>query len=142
MKIIRKVNETYFTAPFVRDYHHKNHTMANEADYLTKDMLPYMTVQEYEERADELSNIPVYTSDIDSGDDVVGFVNDQERIIKYCIPTKEMVVYKCTSDDQGTISYYSAEKRSYLRKLKAHYKREIQPEDDKYNTHHTGGYIN
>lgn len=134
---LNKLEETKFQNKMQGMNHHYKHTAMNWEEYVNDEgdeLLEPMSYEEYDSYADELSKIPVNTSNINSKDDVVGFVTTDDRIIKARKSLRDIVVYKCRLNDQTTLSYYQAKdvKDRYKRLLK-YYKREITPEDDFYN---------
>ena len=136
LKELDRLEETRFSKGN-RDRHYNIHVAKNYYDYFTDmsdELLDPMSPEEYDDYADELSKMPVRTSDINSPDNIVGYVTTDDRIVKYNKKTNELVVYKATKDDAATISFYkTAGPGSYLRKIKRDYGREIVPEDDYYN---------
>lgn len=72
-----------------------------------------MTVDEYEEAADKLSETPAGPARSETHD-VVGFISKNRRYIKYKKSTKEYIIY---TPNVGVISYYPLEYESYLRQV-------------------------
>lgn len=135
LKALDKLEETHFESPNL-EIHHKQHVAKDLKTYLTDEtdeLFDPISKEEYDANADKLSKQPVYTSDLSSADDVVGFVTTKGRIVKYKKSTKEMVAYIAEKDNNATISYYRAEPASYMRKKRNLYAREIKPDDDFYN---------
>lgn len=135
LRALDKLEETHFEGPNLKR-HHDAHVAKDFKTYFadeTDELFDPISEEEYDIGADNLSKQPVYTSNLDSTDDVIGFVTTTGRIVKYRKSTKELVVYVAERDNNATISYYRAEPASYMRKKRNLYGREIQPEDDFYN---------
>ena len=86
----------------------------------------------YEEAADKLAATPVKTSDLNSSDDVVGFIENYkyglDAYVKYRKSTKELVVYIPSSKARtGNIIYtfYKADDNKYNSLFYKYYKDEI-----------------
>ena len=137
---LRPLSETHFIRNQNFFDHFNKHVAKNYKEYFLEvedELFEPMSPDEYDEYAHELSQEPVYTSDIDSQHDVVGFVSKDSRIIKYRKSLSEIVVYKAEKDDAVTISYYklrTTPNHSRYNKIKnKYYLREIDPLDDFYN---------
>lgn len=129
------LDETKYRSKVNRAAHYIGHVnwLNDEED---DELLPSMSMDEYDDTADKLSKEPVRTSDPNSEDDVVGYFGQDRRRIKYRKSTGEVVVYKADQDDQSTIAYYKTQPNnpaSYLRKKKRDYLRELRPGDDYFN---------
>lgn len=93
--------------------HHNSHVAKDVRDYLfdMNDETFYpMSKEEYDRRGDELSKQPVYSSDYDSKDDVIGFFgkdkDGNDSIYKYRKSTNEMVIYYNNYKQAYTLTYY------------------------------------
>ena len=140
---LNELDETYFDKSKLAA-HHAKHVAPTIRDYLfdlSDESLDPMTQEEYDERGNKLSQEPVYSSDYDSDEDVIGFygVDDlgRESVYKFRKSTSELVIYYANYKSAKTVSYYkvqtSTQKQRY-NKLKAkYYIRDILPEDDYYN---------
>lgn len=135
-----KLDETLFADNDSFERHYNKHVAKNYKDYIFDDsdeLIEPMSKQEYNEVGDALSKQVVKTSDFNSKDRYVGFVNKDGEIIKLDKILGELVIYACRSPkDCNTITLYRIapsriEKR--YNKLKQNYKREITSNDDKYN---------
>lgn len=126
------------------EYHHDKHVAKDVRDYLfdMNDETFYpISKEEYNRRGDELSKQPVYSSDYDSKDDVIGFFgkseNGSDTIYKLRKSTNELVIYYNNYKDARTLSLYKVnsynQKNRYNELKRKHYIRDILPEDDFYN---------
>ena len=131
-------------AHFIRDNnfinHYEKHVSKDYSQYFLEfedELFEPMTPDQYDEYAHILSQEPVYTSNVDSDYDVVGFVDSRGRILKYRKSLSELVVYVADKNDAATISYYKLKTTPnhdrYRRLINRYYKREIEPLDDYYN---------
>ena len=103
------LSETHFIRNQTFLDHFDKHVAKNYKEYFLEvedELFEPMSPDEYDEYAHELSQEPVYTSDVDSSYDVVGFASKDGRLIKYRKSLSELVVYKAEKDDAVTISYY------------------------------------
>ena len=140
VEVFNKLNETHFIRDDNFINHYDKHVSKDYNQYfleLEDELFEPMTQDEYDEYAHKLSQAPVFTSNVDSDYDVVGFVDDRGRILKYRKSLSELVVYVAEKDDAATISYYKLKTtpnhNRYRRLLNRYYKREIEPLDDYYN---------
>lgn len=134
----RILNETRFLRDdrFVR--HFEKHTAKSWSEYFfeTKDELfEPMTQDEYDDFADELSKRCVFTSNVYTDDQYVGFVMDDGKILKYGKLLDEIVIYDAkTPNTTRTVTYYklnhSRARKRYLAIKNKHYHREITSADD------------
>lgn len=131
-----RIDETRFSERNL-NIHHDRHTSKTWSQYfrdVDDELLEPMSKKEYDDSADELSKQPVYSSDLNSKYDVVGFVGTRGRIIKYRKSTNELVVYVADLNDAATITYYKTGNNYRYKRLRdKEYLREIKPEDDYYN---------
>lgn len=127
MKVI-KTEE--FASSRKKNVHFDRHVNNNKpGEFSTKE---YKSPQRYEEGADRLAAVPVKTSDLNSSDDVVGFIEnykyDNIAYVKYRKSTKEMVIYVPSSKARsGNIiySFYKADDQKYNTLFDKYYRDEI-----------------
>lgn len=134
------ISETHFNKYGAKNitYHHSKHVAKDLGQYLFDDdkgeLLPPMELIEYDMEAHKLSLQPVKTSDINSEDDVVGFVNTADRVVKYRKSLNDLVMYKVDTAHPFTVTYYAtdclANNDRYIRMLAKEYKREISDRDE------------
>lgn len=134
------LDETHFIRNQTFLDHFDKHVAKNYREYFLEvedELFEPMSPDEYDEYAHKLSQEPVYTSNVDSSYDVIGFVSKDGRIIKYRKSLSEIVVYKAEKDDVVTISYYklrtTPNHQRYKKIKNKYYLREIDPLDDFYN---------
>lgn len=134
------ISETHFVRGVQFLNHFNKHVAKNYSEYFLEtadELFEPMSPDEYDQYAHRLSQQPVYTSDVDSAFNVVGFVGKNNRLIKYNKLLSELVVYVADKDDAVTISYYKLKTTSdhsrYRRLLTNQYVRELEPLDDFYN---------
>lgn len=135
---VRKLTETHFERNDKFYAHHQKHTAKQDDIKIDDELFPPMSAEEYDKKAHLLSIKKVTTSNYDSASRYVGFVTDNDKIIKLDKQDGELVIYCCKSPtDANTLTYYKikkgTEKERYNRLLK-HYKRDITIEDDIFNT--------
>lgn len=137
----RVLNETHFSKRNLDKHYNERHHVAKDwkefYSEMADEILPPMTPEEYDERADEISKEVVKTSNANSDDTYIGFMGKNNRIVKYDTNTGELVVYVSESPSNSeTITYYKSStfnNHKRYRKLMKDYVRELTPEDDKYN---------
>lgn len=135
-----RLNETHFVKNKSFYDHFDKHVAKNYSEYFLEtedELFEPMSPDQYDQYAHELSQEPIYTSDVDSGHDVVGFISSDGRIIKYRKSLSEIVVYVAKENDRTTISYYKLKTDDnhtrYRRLLSRWFIREYDPIDDYYN---------
>lgn len=134
----RNLEETFFL-PSKIDGHYEKHVAKDWNQYLfdedSEELLDPMTKEEYDAYGDELSKQPVRTSDLNSSDRYIGFVEKTGEIVKYDKWAHILIVYAARPNFRATFSLYKStdDDDRYRRLLKKTYAREIQPEDDFYN---------
>lgn len=127
MKVIKNEEFASRQKRILHDLRHVDDS--NPKEFNKKD---YPSSIRYEEAADKLAATPVKTSDLNSSDDVVGFIESYkyglDAYVKYRKSTKELVVYTPSSRARtGNIIYtfYKADDRKYLKLFDDYYKGEI-----------------
>lgn len=126
-----KVNKNEeFASRRKRISHDLRHVNDNKPGEFSKKEYPNSI--KYEEAADKLAATPVKTSDLNSSDDVVGFIENYkyglDAYVKYRKSTKELVVYIPSSKARtGNIIYtfYKADDNKYNSLFDKYYKDEI-----------------
>ena len=101
--------ETHFQKNDAFYVHFDKHVAKNYSQYFREkedELFEPMSPKQYDGYAHKLTQEPIYTSNVDSDDDVVGFVSSNDRIIKYRKSLSEVVVYVAKENDKATISYY------------------------------------
>lgn len=128
---VKKINTNEeFASAKKKNVHFFRHVDNNKiGEFKTSE---YKSPERYEEGADRLAAVPVKTSDLNSKDDVVGFIEnykyDNIAYVKYRKSTKEMVIYIPSSRAQsGNIiySFYKADDNKYNTLFDKYYKDEI-----------------
>ena len=130
MKIIKNEKNEEFASSRKKDVHFYRHVNDNKSGEFKTD--EYKSPERYEEGADKLAAEPVRTSDLNSKDDVVGFIEnykyDNIAYVKYRKSTKEMVIYIPSSKAKsGNIiySFYKADDNKYNTLFDKYYRDEI-----------------
>lgn len=116
--------------------HTSKHLTKANRDYSNdqkRTRFPYSDNDKYTHDADVLSKQIVTTSDINSIDRYIGFVDNNDNIIKFDKINKEIVIYKCNSQECYLVTYFPTTDDYYKQTYSDSYKREITPQDDKYN---------
>lgn len=140
---LKQIKDTYlgetFFIPSKLDGHYEKHVAKDWMDFIfnknSEELLDPMTKEEYDKYGDELSKQAIRTSDINSSDRYIGFVEKTGEVVKYDKAAHTMVIYTARPDFQATLSLYkcSNDDSRYRRLLKSNYEREITPDDDYYN---------
>ena len=130
MKVTKAQNNEEFASSRKKDVHFYRHVNDKKPGEFKKD--EYKSPERYEEGADRLAAEPVRTSDLNSKDDVVGFIEnykyDNIAYVKYRKSTKEMVIYIPSSRARsGNIiySFYKADDNKYNTLFDKYYRDEI-----------------
>lgn len=138
LKIMKdeELDETYFIPSKLRP-HWEKHVAPNWKIYIedeSEELLDPMTMEEYDDYGDELSKKIIKTSNLNSSDRYVGFVETTGEIVKYDKATNVLIIYTARPDFQATFSLYKTKDDDrYRRLIKKTYSREYTPEDDEYN---------
>ena len=130
MKVTKAQNNEEFASSRKKDVHFYRHVNDKKpGEFKTNE---YKSPERYEEGADRLAAEPVRTSDLNSKDDVVGFIEnykyDNIAYVKYRKSTKEMVIYIPSSRARsGNIiySFYKADDNKYNTLFDKYYRDEI-----------------
>ena len=127
MKVIRKDEE--FASSRKRKAHYAHHIDDNNnKEFTTQD---FKSSERYEEAADKLAHANVNTSDLNSSDQIIGFIerrDDDVFIVKYNKQTKELVVYKPNSrmhSGNQIMTFYKADDQKYLNLFDKYYVDEV-----------------
>ena len=121
-----KKNEE-FASPERKNDHYAKHVNTKSGEFFPSKF-------KSAERSDRLAAMPVYTSDFNSPDDIVGFVefkDDRESIVKYNKVTRELVIYvpsrnKAPKTGNLILTFYWAHPDRYNRLFDNFYLREIE----------------
>ena len=127
MKVI-KTEE--FASPERKKDHFVRHVNNKSGEFFPS---KFKSAERYEEAADRLAATPVNTSDLNSQDDVVGFIEfkeGRESYVKYNKKTRELVVYvpsKAKAPKTGNLilTFYWAHPDKYNRLFDDFYLKEI-----------------
>lgn len=130
MKVRRERNEE-FASPERRKAHFDKHVTGRRTDEFQPGT--YLSSFAYESAADKLAATPVKTSDVNSKDNIVGFVefkDNEECYVKYNKNDRALVVYvpsKSRAPKTGNLikTYYKAHKDKYNELFDNFYLREI-----------------
>lgn len=130
MKINKAQKTEEFASPERRIAHDKKHRKDSSNEFPTN---MFKSSYDYERAADALAATPVKTSDVESKDNVVGFIekrDGEEYIVKYDKSKKALVVYqpsKARAPKTGNLirTFYKADKDKYNKLFDNFYVSEI-----------------
>lgn len=118
MKVEKIKNNEEFASPERRKAHDRKHRKDSSNEFPTN---MFKSSYDYERAADELAVTPVKTSDVNSKDNVVGFIekrDGEEFYVKYDKAKQALVIYqpsKTRAPKTGNLirTFYKASKNKY-----------------------------
>lgn len=108
----KELNEILFSDKYNLTKHFIKHVPLTPED-ISGSKFEHMTVEEYEEAADRLSESPAGPARSEEHD-IVGFIARNGRYMKYKKSTGEFVIY---TPRKGVITYYPTDYETYLRNV-------------------------
>ena len=120
----KEFNEDFYDEES-RDSHYKSHVNGLPGEWPEG---YFKTPREYEIAANMFALTKVRSSDINSQDNIVGFIQDDGTYLKYDKTKKEMLLYKPdkrVKPGVKIITYFKSDDRKYNRRFKERYKSEI-----------------
>lgn len=134
------LDETYFPNKKSLQKHYDDHVAKTMNGYNKnggKTLFPPMSMQDYDDLGDTKSKENVTSSNLNSPDDCIGFVQKSGDIVKYNRKNNTVVVYNTNPPKPHTVTFYKVKNDNKYRNLMAGngdpgrgYARDYKPEDD------------